>query len=124
VEVVMVDIVERDDGFKLVRTTQAVEAGGIVLPLDDGTFVDTPTRTSIRLGDGRHIEHPVGCCINHACSPSCEISGTDVVALVALEAGSEVTFDYTASEQLPLASPFTCAQCDKMLGAGPVKPCR
>ena len=120
----MAAVVHQDEsGFKLVRLTRALQKGEIALLLTDAEMVSTPTRTSIQVGPGRHAEHPTGACINHSCSPTCEILGPFVITLRDLPVGTEVTFDYTKNEGV-LASPFTCHACGQDLtGEGPA-PCK
>ena len=108
--------------FWLVQTADSIVAGEVVLRLSDSVFRDSPSRTSIRIGEGRHAEHPVGIFINHSCQPSCQVVGDEIVALSDLASGDEITFDYTANEET-LASPFTCLECGKQLTGSP-PPCR
>lgn len=113
-----------NQGFKLVRTTRDVHLGEVVLDLGQGgTVTPTPTRTSIRLSQSRHVEHPVGSCINHSCDPTCEIIGPYIISLRYLPKGTEVTFNYTLYEESPLANPFTCASCGLLLTGSPA-PCK
>lgn len=116
-----VEVHERD-GFKLVRTTEPVAAGAVVLRLSMLDIRDVSTRTSIRVGPNQHVEDPVGSYVNHSCTPTCEVDGLDIVALYDLPRGAEVTFDYSENEG-PLASPFTCLECGQLLHGAPA-PCR
>lgn len=109
-------------GFKLVRVTEDVAEGELVWLLD-GPIVTTPTRTSIHVGAGIHVEDEVGGCVNHSCDPTCEVRDGALYALADMSKGTEVTFDYTASEAGPLASPFTCHACGGLLD-GSEPPCR
>ncbi|MDB4278933.1 SET domain-containing protein-lysine N-methyltransferase [Deltaproteobacteria bacterium] len=108
--------------FRLVRTTQPILEGGLVLDLSASVMGDYPTRTSIVVGLGKHAEHPIGSFVNHSCEPSCAVLGEFIIALDNLPVGTEVTFDYMENEG-PLASPFTCHDCGKRVD-GPPAPCR
>ena len=89
-----------------------VAAGDTVL-LIRGPFSDVQTPYSFRAGDHRHIEPAgYGHFINHACDPSCRIVYREdarpvLVARRNLPPGTEITFDYTATEGR-LAHPFSC----------------
>jgi hypothetical protein len=109
-------------GFKLVRAAQPIGAGEVVLRLSNSTFLDSPSRESIRVGLGLHADHPVGQFVNHSCQPSCHVVVDEIRALSDLAAGDEITFDYTNNEEA-LASPFTCLECGKQLTGSP-PPCR
>lgn len=110
------------DGFKLVRTTEPVSAGEVVLRMSSLDIREVSTRTSIRVGPRQHVEDPVGAFINHSCSPTCKVDGLEIIALSNLPAGAEITFDYSANEG-SLASPFTCLECGQLLHGAPA-PCR
>ena len=108
--------------FKLVRTTESIAEGDLVLDLSDSSIRDTPTQTSIRIGHGRHAEHPVGQFVNHSCEPTCAVMGKYIVALAELPVGTEVTFNYTENEDA-LASPFSCLECGQTVRGSPA-PCK
>ena len=110
------------NGFKLIRTTEAIPAGEMVLDLSDSRNSMFPTRTSIRVGFDQHAEHPLGRYVNHSCEPSCVVMGRHIVALTDLPPGTEVTFDYTENEGV-LYSPFLCLKCGKQI-TGPPPPCQ
>ena len=86
--------------------------GAEVLPIR-GPFSAVQTPYSFRTSDGRHVEPTgYGHFVNHACEPSCEIvyrpDGRPVlVTRRDLAAGTEITFDYTATEG-ELANSFAC----------------
>jgi len=91
--------------------------GTVVVDLASGKLVREPTRTSIQVGDGFHIEDEVGCFINHSCQPSCKIETFSVVTLGDLSEGEEITFDYSDNEDT-IASPFECKCCGKIILGG------
>lgn len=90
----------------------------------EGRLQSHPTRYSIQLDDGTHIEAEIGLSesamrvrhpwryLNHSCDPNARIAGRTVVALRAIRSGEQITFDYTTTEA-SMAEPFEC-QC----GAG------
>ena len=74
-----------------------------------------PTRTSIQIEEGLHIEDEVGQYINHSFNPTCEIDGFTVRALREGGLGEEITFDYTLNESL-ISSPFVCRDTGESVG--------
>lgn len=84
-----------------------------------GRIQSTPTRYSIQLDHGVHIEadgnlpdhemrvrHPWRF-LNHSCEPNAAVDGRRLVALRAIGAGEQITFDYTTTEA-DMAEPFDC----------------
>ena len=78
-----------------------------------------PTRYSIQIDAGRHVEadgelpdaemrvrHPWRF-LNHSCDPVARIEGDALYARTAIRAGDEITFDYTTTEA-DMAEPFEC----------------
>jgi hypothetical protein len=97
---------------------RTVKVGGKVLTLD-GEVVDRPSRHSIQLDEGSHIEvmddlpleemmlsHPWRF-TNHSCDPNTKLVDRSLVALRPVRAGDEVTYNYNTSEW-ELAEPFEC----------------
>jgi SET domain-containing protein len=92
-------------------------AGQVVLALD-GRIVARPTRYTVQVGDHEHVdaearpergdEFPLWRFLNHSCAPNTRIDGRTLVALTAIGAGEEITFDYDSTEW-DMASPFACA---------------
>ena len=76
---------------------------------------DEPTRTSIQIREGLHVEDGVGQYINHSFEPTCEIDGFTVRALRDLVFGEEITFDYTLNESF-ISSPFVCRDTGTSVG--------
>lgn len=108
-------------------------AGEEVLRLA-GRVVDAPTRFTVELGEGRHLdatpsssdrermERSPWLFLNHACEPNTRLAGEDGRSLLALEdiaVGDELSFDYEANES-HMAEPFVCAcgACDGRLVRG------
>lgn len=84
-----------------------------------GWVVPEPTRYTIQLGPGSHLEMPAGVpweivlrdypwrFLNHSCVPNTRIVGRQLVALAAIREGTELSFDYDANEW-DMAEPFAC----------------
>ena len=101
-----------------------IPKNNIILVLKGNHFPE-PTRTSIQIEDGKHLEHYEGAFMNHHCDPNTEIKvheyfvGSDVlsqcssnpttvaVAKKDILEGEEITFDYETTE-FDLAEPFRC----------------
>lgn len=76
---------------------KSVKKGEIVFTLS-GKMLDHPTRESIHIGDNKHIYDENGIFINHSFEPTVRIDGYNVVALMDLNDGDEITFNYNDSE--------------------------
>ena len=116
----------KNNDFVSVQLTGGMHGVFALVDCDIGTVVrnllvddvaDRPTRTSIHIGNGRHVEDAIGIYINHSCTPSCKIVGSSVIAIDKLKKGDEITFNYNESE-LVVSSPFRCLCCGCMIGAG------
>ncbi|MHB1310989.1 MAG: SET domain-containing protein-lysine N-methyltransferase [Gemmatimonadaceae bacterium] len=85
----------------------------------EGRETPTPTRFSVQIGRGLHLDQEEARnadervaryfwrYMNHHCEPSTEIRDRYVIARRDLAAGEDVTFDYNTTEY-DLAEPFTC----------------
>jgi len=71
----------------------------------DGLIYDKPTKYTIHIGDNKHILDDYGVKMNHSFKPTTKIDNKNVVALVNINSGDELTFNYNASE-INMASPF------------------
>ena len=89
--------------------TKSVKSGETVFVLS-GEIFDSPTRESIHIGDNKHIYDEFGIFINHSFKPTVKISHKDVVALVDMNPGDEITFNYNDSE-INMANPFQDGGC-------------
>jgi hypothetical protein len=70
-----------------------------------GDIWDKPSKYSIHIGNNQHIIDKYGIYMNHSFEPTTKIVGKDVVALVDMESGEELNFDYNESE-IKMSSPF------------------
>jgi len=85
----------------------------------EGKPSSRPSRFSVQIGEGRHIDLGPGHTseeildryfwrfMNHSCDPNTLIQGQDVVALKPIAPWQDVTFDYNATEY-DMADPFVC----------------
>jgi hypothetical protein len=110
--------VVRARGAYLTITLEAIRAGEVILTAQ-GEEVDRPSRTSLQVDEGVHLEVPAGLSLartmdayqwrflDHSCDPAASFRGRELVALRDLPAWSLVTFDYNTTEY-ELAEPFHC----------------
>ena len=89
---------------KGIFATEFIVENQIVWTLE-GVPVDKPTRSTIYIGNGQHVDDPYGIYFNHSFNPNCKIDGRRVLSLVDIQKGDELTFDYTINEP-KIASPF------------------
>jgi len=102
--------VKTQEGMHGVFLSRACTKGTVVRKFSVHEMVSEPTRTSIQIAEGIHVEDAIGRYVNHACQPSCEISDAKIVALKDLNEGEEITFNYNANETI-MATPFKCRCC-------------
>ena len=90
-----------------------------------GDVLDVPTRTSIQLPFGGHLENKIAGCINHSCNPNIEfhfkylyypLTRPQITCIAAqdIKLGEEIRFDYNTTEDI-LSHPFKCTCCNKMI---------
>lgn len=70
-----------------------------------GTEYNKPTRETIRIDNDKHIYDDYGIYMNHSFNPSAYINKYDVIALVDINIGDEITFNYNDNE-IDMAAPF------------------
>ena len=100
-------------GMKGVFSLEFIPAGTVVINLaDEGKVVNSPTRTSIQIGEQYHIEHSTGAFINHDCNPTCRVDGAILLSIIDIGKDDEITFDYNKNESMT-SSPFICRCCGK-----------
>ena len=85
-------------------TTKAVKQDEVIFTLQ-GEILHHPTRESIHIGNGEHIDDEFGRFINHLFKPNTRIEGANVVAIRDIQANEELTFNYNDNE-INMASPF------------------
>ncbi len=110
--------VEAADGSHRVVASEEIDAGMEVLEVC-GVLVDRPSRYTIQVEAGAHIELPLAAIrsgelnshpwryLNHSCRPNAALSGLQLLAISPIRTGEEVTFDYNTTE-FEMAAPFMC----------------
>lgn len=105
-------------GHRGVVALQPLAPGDVALSVT-GVLVRRPSRTSIQVGEGEHMDVQPGLpaqevereypwqFLNHACDANARLVGRDIVAVRAIAPGHEITFNYNATES-ELAAPFDC----------------
>lgn len=104
-------------GVGLFATRDIAEASTILAV--EGRLQPYPTRYSIQIDAALHVDadaslpdhemrvrHPWRF-LNHSCEPNAAVDGRRLVALRAIGAGEQITFDYTTTEA-DMAEPFDC----------------
>ena len=86
-------------------STENYNSGDLIRRLE-GPIVNKPTRTSIEISEGSHIEDKYGIYMNHSFNPSCKIHHGYIVAIKDIKDGDELTFNYNENET-EMACPFT-----------------
>jgi hypothetical protein len=84
---------------------KSIKKGEIVFILS-GKIFDNPTRETIHIGNNKHIYDEHGIFINHSFEPTVYIDCCNVVALMDLNDGDEITFNYNDSE-INMANTFS-----------------
>lgn len=109
----------RADGSSRLVAQRAFREGEVILTLD-GVLVTAPSRHSIQIGIGLHLEKPADVegvaemdrylwrFLEHSCAPCAAFRGPELVAVRAIDPFEPVTFDYLTQEY-DMASPFPCA---------------
>jgi hypothetical protein len=120
---------EQDVRGHHVRANVAIAAGEAVLVLD-GIETAEPSRHSVQVGEGVHVDLPLLAhqeylarypwrYTNHSCDPNTVLRGRTLVARWPIAAGDEVTFDYETTE-FEMAEPFAC-HCGSRRCAGMIR---
>lgn len=81
-----------------------------------GEIFDFPTRETIHIGNNKHIYDEYGIFINHSFNPNIFIDGDKMIAIVDIEIGDELTFNYNDNE-INMANPFIV---DNLLVSGKI----
>ena len=113
------EIVLIKQGMRGLFANRTFDKCEIVLLLK-GNYFNKPTRTSIQVGNNKHVENYEGGLINHHCNPSAnivvipEVEPALVVANKTIFKGEEITFDYETTEEV-MAEPFKCECHGKLI---------
>lgn len=108
-------IIKEGINGKGVFATRDVNKNTILFKMH-GEVISEPTRTSVQIGDGLHIEDELAGLLNHACSPSAKVDRAQqaLVSIRDIKEGEEITFDYSKNED-QMAAPFTCECCGEKI---------
>lgn len=79
---------------------------GEIIFILNGSIKNKPSRESIYIGENKHITDKWGTFMNHSFSPTTLIKGRNVVALINIDVGDELTFNYNDNE-INMACPFS-----------------
>jgi SET domain-containing protein len=96
-------------GARGVRTTRAFRAGEVVCAVPVTAVHDRPSRRTVQVGAGRHVEVGFLSHLNHSCDPNVILDTDRMVVRAArdLAAGDELRYFYPSTEW-EMAEPFTC----------------
>lgn len=122
--------VARVNGEYRVLAVEPVAPGEVLLAIE-GERRERPSRHSLQVGWGVHVEAGLDNdletlmdrypwrFLNHSCEGNTMVRGQELVAVRQIRAGVEVTFNYNATEY-DMACPFTC-HCESSLCAGEIR---
>ena len=96
-------VIETETG-KGLFSEKVYNYGDIIHRLE-GPIYNKPSRTTIEIGDGKHINDEYGIYMNHSFSPTCKIENRCIVAICNISEGDELTFNYNENES-SMSCPF------------------
>ena len=87
-------------------------ARGMMVRVMNGYSVEYPTKTSIRIGEGRHHEDNIGRYVNHSCTPTLRVDKAQPIlwANKNMLPNMPLTINYFKNEK-PISTPFVCNDC-------------
>lgn len=107
------------EGKARVEAARSFQPGDELMILE-GEVAAQPTRYSVQVGAREHLAPPAAVAadpsvdkvylwrfLNHSCQPNAVVEGRRLVAIRAIAAGDEVTFDYHCTEY-DMDAPFLC----------------
>ena len=97
-------VIKLHDDYSILITTQCYKMNEVVRKLS-GPISSYPTRTSIQIGDQQHVEDCYGAYSNHSFTPTTKIHNGCIIAIVDMNIGDEITFNYNDTEK-SLSCPF------------------
>lgn len=101
---------------QLIRAARGFKMGEQVHLLRGETF---PARNKYTIEiEGAHLVDPIAKYLNHSFAPNLRIEGYRVMALRDIDAGEELTFDYTTTETR-FSHPFIDSETGRWVGAEP-----
>lgn len=100
-----------DSGYKSLFAIQDIPPETILSPVTYQEILSVPSRYSLQLREGQHIElEPIYLrYTNHSCSPNVFFDTTDMVlqSIAEIKIGEEITFFYPSNEW-KMIEPFAC----------------
>ena len=103
-------VIETDTGKGLF--SENVYVYGDIIHRLEGPIYNKPSRTTIEIGEGKHIDDEYGIYMNHSFNPSCKIENRCIVALNNINIGDELTFNYNENES-SMSCPFIDVESNK-----------
>jgi hypothetical protein len=110
--------VDHVDGEHRLVATKDFGIGDHILQLE-GEIVGIPSKFSVQVGPDQHLDLPAEAraaqpmdryrwrFLNHSCAPNAAFDARRLVAIRAIKASEQITFDYNTTEY-DLSSPFEC----------------
>lgn len=96
-------------------TSTKINRGDIFMDLLEGVTTRVRTRTSIQVDEDLHVEHEAARYINHSFVPNATVLDCALIAILEIEAGDEIVFDYTMNED-DISSPFIDKTTELLVG--------
>ena|SRR3990167_7899777 len=98
-----------------VFTKVAFKKGDVLFEMK-GPIINHPTRTSVQMGNKKHIEDYTAGHVNHSCTPNIQVNREKQCfeCIIDIAAGEEIMFNYNANEDA-LANPFYCECCGQVI---------
>ncbi len=106
-------------GIARVVSRAPIAAGDLIVHIE-GILQDRPSRYSVQVEHGMHVDVPPESrgvaagdpgyhwqFLNHSCAPNARVVGRTVIALRPITLGEEITFNYNTTEY-EVACPFSC----------------
>lgn len=104
------EVKETRNGKSLFAIQEIID--GEILIRFEGKVIRSPTKTSLQIDEGKHLEGfgEIDDFLNHSCDPNGHINFADLTfrALGDIKKGEEVTFNYLTSEW-DMANKFECS---------------
>jgi hypothetical protein len=93
-------------GEKATYARHSYQLGELVY-LIRGEATTERTRRTIQIGSGQHVLDSHAEFINHSFTPNVEVRGRQMIAIMEISEGDELTFNYLKTESA-IAAPFVC----------------
>ncbi len=100
------EVTTNEHGERASYAKYSFQSGELVYTIR-GEASEIRTRDTIEIGPGQHVLDYYALYLNHSFTPNLRVSGREIVALVEITVGDELTFNYLESES-EIAAPFVC----------------